>query len=588
MMHSNFRFNMWRGRFSGALVFCVALWGCSGTSPPATRGAEPGPVTSAAAQSRAAKPFVLTVVGTNDLHGHVEALPVLLGHVDILRALRADDGAVLLVDAGDMFQGTLVANHTEGAAVVRGYNVSGYRGAAIGNHEFDYGPVGPLSTPESEVDNPRGALLLRAQEAEFPFLAANLLDKNTGRLVHWEGVVPDTRVDFGAVSVGLIGVTTEETLSTTLAGNVSDLAIAPLAETIAMRARRLRQEGADVVVVLAHAGARCDAFFDPDDVSSCDGDEVFRVAEALPEGLVDVIVGGHTHRGVAHRVNGVAVIESFAYGRAFGRVDLLIDNSDAAPPRGEIHPPRFLCPDHNTGTADCVPEPYEGRQVVPNAAVLNAIAADMEAAERIRQRPLGVSVASPMEHVRVRETPLSNWMADQVRVGKSGDVGLINGGGIRTSLGAGPLTYGELYELYPFDNRFAKVQMTGAELAELIAENLQSDRGFQSLSGVRGEARCERGEVRVELRLESGMRVHPRRRLNVVMSDYLATSASPVLTRVREEGRVRIEDDLVREQIADQLEAQSGLVIDPRAARLAPGRIRHSGRPMVCPEPGER
>jgi 5'-nucleotidase len=107
------------------------------------RGAGPPPPT-----------VTVSIVGTNDLHGAVigrrerGGLPTLAGFVANLRAARErDGGAVLLLDAGDMFQGTLESNLNEGAAVVAAYNALGYDAAAIGNHEFDFGPAGERATP---------------------------------------------------------------------------------------------------------------------------------------------------------------------------------------------------------------------------------------------------------------------------------------------------------------------------------------------------------------------------------------------------------------------------------------------------------
>ncbi|HEX7498679.1 MAG TPA: bifunctional metallophosphatase/5'-nucleotidase, partial [Polyangia bacterium] len=78
----------------------------------------------------------ISVVGTSDLHGHIAALPWLGGYLENLRKARKETGgAVVLLDAGDMFQGTLESNLAEGAPVVRAYNALGYSAAAIGNHE---------------------------------------------------------------------------------------------------------------------------------------------------------------------------------------------------------------------------------------------------------------------------------------------------------------------------------------------------------------------------------------------------------------------------------------------------------------------
>ena len=88
----------------------------------------------------------LSIIGTNDLHGRIfprngrGGLAVLAGYVNNLRAVRkADGGAVLLIDAGDTFQGTAESNLTEGAVVIDAYNALGYAAAAIGNHDFDFG-----------------------------------------------------------------------------------------------------------------------------------------------------------------------------------------------------------------------------------------------------------------------------------------------------------------------------------------------------------------------------------------------------------------------------------------------------------------
>src|SRR5262245_38236546 len=119
-------------RFAAILLLASA---CAGAArPPATLPA----------------PRTLTIIGTNDLHGHVMAegdfggVALLGGYLKIVRAERAaDGGGVLLLDGGDEFQGTMESNLNEGHAVVEAFNLLGYDAMAIGNHEFDFGPVGP-------------------------------------------------------------------------------------------------------------------------------------------------------------------------------------------------------------------------------------------------------------------------------------------------------------------------------------------------------------------------------------------------------------------------------------------------------------
>src|SRR5512143_2481080 len=129
-------------RFPVLSAVAAGLVACATTPRPAP----PEPRSTSAAASVAPSPPPLpkrlSIVGTNDLHGHVERLPALAGYVARLRELRAKDGGLLVLDAGDMFQGTLESNMNEGKAVIAAYDAIGYDAAALGNHDFDYGPVG--------------------------------------------------------------------------------------------------------------------------------------------------------------------------------------------------------------------------------------------------------------------------------------------------------------------------------------------------------------------------------------------------------------------------------------------------------------
>ncbi|MFY0540075.1 metallophosphoesterase [Nannocystis pusilla] len=205
---------------------------------------------SGACRPRADEPpaedrVTLTIVGTSDLHGHLRALPLLAAHLGALRSERAaDGGGVVLVDAGDMFQGTLESNLVEGASVVDAYAALGYDAVAVGNHEFDFGPVGPRATAtapfgEGEAD-PRGALQARIRQAPYPFLTTNLRRK--GGEAPGLGV-PSTLIERAGIKVGIVGVTTEGTPHTTIAANIADLEIAPLAASIAGEAAALRARG---------------------------------------------------------------------------------------------------------------------------------------------------------------------------------------------------------------------------------------------------------------------------------------------------------------------------------------------------------
>lgn len=478
--------------------------------------------------STAGRRVVLSIVGTSDLHGRLAMLPWLAGHVANLRRARASDGgAVLLVDGGDLFQGTVESNLNEGAAVIQAYNAMGYAAAAIGNHEFDYGPEGEATFARAPNDDPRGALRARAREAHFPFLSANIVDAQTGATPAWDNVRATALVEAGGLRVGLVGVSTEATPATTLAANFRGLAMRPLAETIAARAAALRAEGASVVVVLAHAGGGCRFFDHPTNLRSCDAsEEIFEVARALPQGSVDAIVAGHTHRGIAHVVNGIPVIESFANGKALGRVDLTVDASTGRVLRYAMQQPRALCGDIAREEPDperCTPEPYEGAPVAPDAAVAAVIAPALTAARAVRERPLGVRVETAVRTNYRNESALTNLVADMMRAGVHGaDVALTNAGGVRVDLAPGDLDYGHLYAALPFDNRLVTVHMRASELRAILADNARGDSGTLALSGARAVATCNGPTLTVQITRDNGRSIADDAVLTVATSDYLA------------------------------------------------------------------
>ena len=543
----------------------------------------------AAACTREATPTVngrsgvnLSVVGTNDLHGGVLAedgrggLALLGGYLRNLRAVRqSDGGGVLLLDAGDLFQGTLESNMNEGEVVVAAYNALGYAAAAVGNHEFDYGPVGEAATPATPEDDPRGALKARAAEARFPFLAANIIDRATAVPVDWPNVRPSTVVEVAGVRVGVVGLTTSATLRTTMAANTVGLDIAPLASTLAAEAGRLRASGATIVIAAAHAGGLCTAFEKPTDLSSCDADaEIFQVARALPAGLVDGIVAGHHHNGIAHEVAGIPIVSSYSRGRAFGRFDLLVDAASGRVMSHRIFPPH-----------DLVPSEYEGRVVTPSADIDGILAPAVDRARNAKQRPLNGLVAEPLRRAEA-ESALGNLVVDWARAAAGADVAIANSGAIRADLPAGPLTFGGLYAVAPFDNREMTLTLTGDELRRVIANNLQQGGSFILVSGVRAAADCVSGVLRVALERDSGRSVRNTDRLRVVTSDFLVAGGDALFAPVLPLRDVKDEGRLVRDAMAGWIRRHGGTWREADLMTEANRRVTYPGeRPVRCATP---
>jgi 2',3'-cyclic-nucleotide 2'-phosphodiesterase (5'-nucleotidase family) len=557
-----------------------------------------------AAQAPAPQTITISIVGTNDLHGGMlprdgnGGLALLGGYMKNLRAARArEGGAVLLIDGGDMFQGTLESNLSEGAPVVAAYNVLGYTAAAVGNHEFDFGPAGPDSTPSRTGDDPRGALKARAAEARFPFLAANLLDSSSGRPVDWPNVKPSVLVDAAGIKIGIVGVMTRQALSATIAANTRGLGIAPLAGAIAAQASQLRSNGASLVLVTAHAGGRCSVFDRPTDLSSCEpSSEILELARELPRGMVDLIVAGHTHAAIAHQVGDVPIIESYSGGRAFGRVDVVIDRTSGTVASRRIFSPRAVCSREDPVTHSCdpstaggtlVPAQYEGLPVTPDPAVSAVLAPALDRVRELKARAIGVVLETPIRRQGGVESPLGNLFTDALRQSvPEADVAVHNiFGGLRADLPQGPLTYGSVYEAMPFDNRVVQLRLTGAELKRVVTTHLQRGRRIFGVSGIRVRAQCSGGTLDAALLRPSGRPIADDEKLAVVTVDFLATGGDGIFTPVTPPQGFVFPDDapLARDVFAEQLRKRGGRVRQEDLIDLANPRWTYPGTlPVTC------
>ena len=487
---------------------------------------------AAACASTTSQPdlVVITVMGSNDVHGELIArddrggMTTFSGYVAAVRDARSGDGALLLVDAGDMWQGTLESNLNEGEAVLQAFNAMGYAATTIGNHDFDFGPAGPKFIPEDEDDDPQGALRARASKANFPFLAANLIDASTGEIVDWENVQASTLVSRAGVQIGIIGVLTKGTLATTIAANTRGIEIAPLAAAIEEQAINMRSAGAKLIIVVAHAGSRCTEFDDPFDTSSCfmQG-EIMRVAQALPRGLVDHIVGGHVNAGIAHDVNGVAITNAYKSTRAFSRVDFIVDRATGKVVERRIFPPQPIEPNMV----------YEGRPVVPMPAVVAIAEQALAVAEERLAEPLGVFLEGPVLHRDRPESPLGNLMMDAILEMNDADISIHNvWGGIRGELPEGELTFGSVFRMFPFDNRIAIVELSGAELRRVMAGQAHSRTRPAGFSGMRVFVSCDSDQMHLRMVRPDGSEITDSEILKVVTNDFLLLGGDEIFTPV--------------------------------------------------------
>jgi 5'-nucleotidase / UDP-sugar diphosphatase len=264
-----------------------------------------------------ANPVTFTILHTNDFHGQLEpsgSNPGSARVANYVNNVRTAVGAdkVLLVDAGDIMQGSLLSNMTQGGATIATYNAMDYKVATFGNHEFDWGQT---------------VLSDRAAQANFPFVTANIVVNNTGNCATagWTppafadgpyqifevGTVPDN------VKVAVIGVTSAETPTITIASATEGLCFKDAADSIIHYYNEMKTAGADVIVVLSHLGYTDGGYGYGIPVY---GDQTLATKLNTAGKPVNLIIGGHSHTNLATAttVGSTKIVQAHYNGRRVG------------------------------------------------------------------------------------------------------------------------------------------------------------------------------------------------------------------------------------------------------------------------------
>jgi len=509
-------------------------------------------------KKKEAEPIRLTLVALNDFHGALDGEEALAGpdagrwgsasvvaaYVEAIRAENPE--GTLLLDAGDMLQGPLLCNHFEGAPVADFYRHLGVAAAALGNHEFDYGPVGPDSVPVGDED-PRGALGVYAQRVGIPILSANVRQVGEGHPLPPQ-IVPSHLVEVAGVQVGLIGITTTKTPTQTVGVNVADLAFDDPAPAVEREVKALRKQGAEVIVVLGHLSQGCkgNGGWPPPENCRPHG-ELGAILEG-GGGAIDAVLAGHEHAFYANTTEGVAVTESGSRGRSLARVELYVDPGTrrVIRDRTEVHTPISVCelaPAEGRGCYDrkakgpWTAATYGGATITPDAEVVALLEPYRAEVESLCAEPLGTAAAS-IGRSRGGESAAGNLTADAMRAHfPDADVAVVNGGSLRADLDPGPISFCDVYSVFPFDTRITEVRMTGAELRELMRIGTSGAHSVLQVSGIRlvidasrkdGVDRDGDGEVAfwerdrlAELTFEDGTPLEPDRIYKVMVPDFV-------------------------------------------------------------------
>ena len=372
----------------------------------------------------------------------------------------------LRVDAGDEMQGTLASNLEFGRSTVAAMNLLGIDAAVVGNHDFDW-----------SVDT----LLRRMADARYPWIVANVVDSATGKRPDW--AIPYRVLEAGRLKIGVLGFITTETKSIVRGDILKGLSFSG-PESLAEPLAQLRAERPDLVVILAHEGARCEG----GPGGRCEG-PIMELARALDSTAVDLIVAGHRHSLTNVRVNGIPIIQTGSSGGDIGVIDVV----------------KTL-----VGTRE-----LRTRLVAAYADSIGADTAMQRLVEGFRQRSDSLAsrviatLKTPAQRTR-GQYALANLVADAHRNALRADFAIMNNGGVRNGLPAGSVNYSQVFEVSPFGNELVRIRLTGRQMREVLEHALSDGTPGVHISGLRVTYDSSRPvgqrvrEVRLPTRAENG------------------------------------------------------------------------------------
>ena len=396
--------------------------------------------------------YKLTVLHTNDNHGHWESFVVsnvpqggIARRATLVKQLRAANPNTLLLDAGDVSQGTLYFVQYRTQEGRDFYNLLGYDAVAPGNHEFDLGS-------KVFADN-------FVSGAKFSIVLANVELANEPTLA---GKIPPFVVkQVGGEKIGIFGMMTDDLPIDSNPG--SNIQMKNAGETAKAAVADLEKQGVNKIILLSHRGYGPDL----DLAAKVDG--------------IDLIVGGHTdtllgdptkpdkslgapagaYPTVVKTPNGgkTLVVQDFEFGRLLGKIDLTFDD------KGEV-------------TA------YEGSPILVDSTIKD----DPEVAKKLADlaKPLDdlkkqiigkttVDLIGDAQIIRNQETNLGNLVADAMLWATAMDktqIAIANDGGIRRTIKTGDISYGDVLEILPFGNRLVQFDLTGADLLAALEHGI--------------------------------------------------------------------------------------------------------------------
>jgi len=355
----------------------------------------------------------LTILHTNDLHARLSPLENHHGGFAFVAAAiqreRAHCTDCVLLNAGDLVQGTPVSTIYHGLPVFEIANLFHFDAATLGNHEFDYG--WPQVRKFLEVAN-------------YPVVSANMVGAS-GKLFTAQ---PYVILKVNGLRVGVIGAMTDDLVNLTTPQTMGEWHAAPVFDTVRRYAAELRAKS-DLIVLLAHITA----------------EEEKKFLNEAPE--IPVLVTGHLHSGLKEAItrDGRVLVRVKGYGEEIGRLELKVDTKKKAPV---------------SWTWKRIPVDAQTLQPVPEVAA-QVDRWEAEVKQRVDQ-PLAVANRS-FTKAQVRDL-MERAMRDET----GADFAFINLGSVRDVLPAGQLLVRHIWDVMPFDNRVVFGKFKGRDLPPVV------------------------------------------------------------------------------------------------------------------------
>jgi 2',3'-cyclic-nucleotide 2'-phosphodiesterase (5'-nucleotidase family) len=426
------------------------------------------------------------IIGLNDFHGQLDpttraydnGINARVGGASFLATMFDEEldalpGEGLILAGGDNVGASPPSSALlEDMPAIDVENAWGLDATSYGNHEFDYG-VARLRQHQARAD--------------FPFLATNIVDEDTGEAPDW--VTPSAVFRVNGVKVGVIGAGLSSTPELVAAGATEGLEFLDEAPRIEAESERLRRQGVKVQVVVIHEGTALGS----NPVGTTPGTPwegpIIAIADALQDTTVDAMVVGHTHR-VSNLVRGdILITEGVNAGASYSVLQLMVRHGDVAWAGGATRVAKTL---GVTGRADV-------QAIVDRANAETAV---------LRNQVIGTQANDVLrDPTRLHESEMGNMVADAMRGKYPGvDAAYTNSGGLRQDLVCTPpsageaaceITWGEMFAVLPFGNRTTILTLTGAQLRTAFLNGFSpvcnpaiATGRFPQVSGLRATFHC--------------------------------------------------------------------------------------------------